>query len=371
MNPDNPSTQVVTKSALTQARKNLSHTAFIDLNQQAVNAYYTAHPEIKTWHGYRLCAIDGSQIRMPDEPDIVEAFGVNPGKENQKDCPLALASVYYDVLNHISIDSSINHTKASERECAASHLNHAHPDDLSILDRGYNAFWLYALYVTKNQPFCMRAKINRGLLFKQFAESGKAQTVITLEPNKRSVEQCIEKGLPTCPLKLRLIRVELDGEIEVLITNLMDEEALPTGEFKELYHLRWGVEENYKRLKQWVEIENFSGKSVLSVYQDFYAKVLTTNLTAMVANAAQKQVDKATAHRKYAYQVNFAQALSKIKNTLLELLWLSTQKLQRRLKELIDHMACTIEPIRKGRSYSRPKSKLKNRIFYCNYKRAK
>ena len=361
----------MTKSALTQARKNLSHTAFIDLNQQAVNAYYSAHPEIKTWHGYRLCAIDGSQIRMPDEPDIVEAFGVNPGKENQKDCPLALASVYYDVLNHISIDSSISHTTASERECAASHIEHAHPNDLSILDRGYNAFWLYALYVTKNQPFCMRAKINQGLLFKQFAESGKAQTVITLEPNKRSIEQCIEKGLPTCPLKLRLIGVELDGEVEVLITNLMDEQALPASEFKALYHLRWGAEENYKRLKQWVEIENFSGKSVLSVKQDFYAKVFTTNLTSMVANSAQKQIDKATAHRKYDYQVNFAQALSKMKNTLMELLRLSTQKLQRRLKALIEHMACTIEPIRKGRSYSRPKSKMKNRIFYCNYKRAK
>jgi hypothetical protein len=53
---------------------------------------------------------------------------------------LALVSVYYDVLNHISIDSSINHTTASERDCAAAHLNYALPNDLSILDRGYNAF---------------------------------------------------------------------------------------------------------------------------------------------------------------------------------------------------------------------------------------
>ena len=53
-----------------------------------------------------------------------------------------------------------------------------------------------------------------------------------------------------------------DGEVEVLITNLMDEQALPACEFKELYHLRWGAEENYKRLKQWVEIENFSGMSI-------------------------------------------------------------------------------------------------------------
>ena len=318
----------------------------------------------KTWHGFRLCAIDGSQLRVPDEPEIVEAFGVNPGKENQKDCPLALVSVYYDVLNHISIDSSINPTTASERDCAAAHLNYALPNDLSILDRGYNAFWLYTLYEATGRYFCMRAKINQGLLYKQFAKSGKAQALITLEPNQRSLEQCLEKGLPTQPLRLRLIRVELqDGEVEVLITNLMDEQAFPASEFKELYHLRWGAEENYKRLKQWVEIEKFSGKSVLSVKQDFYAKVLSTNLTAMV--------DKATAHRRHDYQVNFAQALSKMKNTLIELLLLSARKLQGKLEALIDYIASTIEPIRRGRRYSRSDSKSKNRIFYCNYKRAK
>ena len=125
-----------------------------------MDAYYAAHPELKTWHGFRLCAIDGSQLRVPDEPDIVNAFGVNPGKENQKDCPLALVSVYYDVLNHISIDSSINPTTASERDCAAAHLNHAHPNDLSILDRSYNAFWLYVLYEATDRYFCRRAKIN-------------------------------------------------------------------------------------------------------------------------------------------------------------------------------------------------------------------
>jgi hypothetical protein len=130
------------------------------------------------------------------------------------------------------------------------HLNVAQPNDLSILDRGYNAFWLSALYEAKNRSFCMRAKINRGKQYKAFADSGKAQAIITLTPNKKSVEQCREKRLPTHSLKLRLIRVELDGDVEVLITNLMDEQVFSAHVFKEEYHLRWGVEENYKRLKQ-------------------------------------------------------------------------------------------------------------------------
>ena len=91
----------------------------------------------------------------------------------------------------------------------------------------------------------------------------------------------------------------------------------------------------------------------------------------MVANAAQQKVDKTTAHRQHDYQVNFAQTLSKMKNTLVELLLFTARKLQGKLAALIDYIACTIEPIRRGRSYSRTNSKSENRIFYCNYKRAK
>jgi hypothetical protein len=43
-----------------------------------------------------------------------------------------------------------------------------------------------------------------------------------------------------------------------------------------------------------VEIENFSGKSALSVKQDFYAKIIASNLTSLMALAAQKEVDKKT-----------------------------------------------------------------------------
>lgn len=284
---------------------------------------------------------------------------------------MALGSVYYDVLNHLSIDASINHTRASERECAASHLQFAQPNDPSILDRGYNAFWFYALYNKANSHFCMRAKINRGKQFEVFAHSGATEALITIEPNKISRQQCIDKHLPTEPLTLRLVRVELENEVEVLITNLLDNKRYPAGEFKSLYHLRWGVEENYKRLKKWVEIENFTGKSALSVKQDFYAKVLSSNLTAMLVNAAQHLVDEKTLSRKLPYQVNFAQAISKMKNTMVELMMLFNHRLRNRLIDLVTYIACTFEPVRHNRSYERKKRRPNSIPFYMNYKRAK
>ena len=44
--------------------------------------------------------------------------------------------------------------------------------------------------------------------------------------------------------------------------------------------------------KQWVEIENFSGKSALCVQQDFHAKIVTMNLTALMTLAAPRRVEK-------------------------------------------------------------------------------
>lgn len=107
-------------------------------------------------------------------------------------------------------------------------------------------------------------------------------------------------GLDLSPLKLRLIRVELDtGESEILITFLLDTKKYPHQQFADLYHLRWPVEEDYKTMKQWIEVENFSGKSDLSIYQDFYAKVFSKNLTSALIHPAQSQIDRNTENKRY------------------------------------------------------------------------
>ena len=93
-------------------------------------------------------------------------------------------------------------------------------------------------------------------------------------PNAASMRQCREGHLPADPLAVRLIRVELEsGEVEVLITSLRDTKAYPYCAFAKLYALRWGIEENYKREKQRLEIENFSGRTPWVLLQDFHAKI--------------------------------------------------------------------------------------------------
>ena len=92
------------------------------------------------------------------------------------------------------------------------------------------------------------------------------------------MSKCKELGLSTDPLRCRLVRIELEsGETEIVITSLLDDNEYPWEVFYDLYHSRWPVEEDYKVTKTWLTMENFSGKTVCSIYQDFHAKIFSKN----------------------------------------------------------------------------------------------
>ena len=57
---------------------------------------------------------------------------------------MGMASVFYDVLNHIVIDSSINPNSTSERDCAAKHLSNANKNDQILYDRGHTTMAMAA-----------------------------------------------------------------------------------------------------------------------------------------------------------------------------------------------------------------------------------
>ncbi|MCF6345761.1 MAG: hypothetical protein L3J00_04730 [Thiomicrorhabdus sp.] len=128
-----------------------------------------------------------------------------------------------------------------------------------------------------------------------------------------------------------------------------------------------------KRIKQWLEIENFSGKSALSVQQDFYAKILASNLTQLLCNQAQKIIQKKTKTRKLTYQVNFAQSVSKVKNTLVRLInqvKKGFNGISEQIEELINSMSLSPSAVRNNRSFSRKGRSHKHNFFYLSYKSA-
>jgi len=168
-------------------------------------------------------------------------------------------------------------------------------------------------------------------------------------------------------LGLRLIRIENDGKVAVLITSLIDIKKYPIVIFNDLYHQRWPVEEDYKTLKNRMELENFSGKSALSVYQDFHAKVFAKNLVWMMAFPVQNRLNENTSFRKYRYQINFTQAFSKSKGVIALLFHETVKRTRQLIGELQQIFQRTVEPIRPGRKYPR-NHKAKLRRYFLQYK---
>lgn len=356
--------RVVTKSAFTQARKKLKYEAFVELNQVQTTYYYQfLGPQ--TWYGWRLMAVDGSTVQVPNTSVNLEHFGAwQPARGGP--CPMARVSQMFDVLNDVTLDALIVPKAVGERELAARHFAHLHSNDLVLLDRGYPAFWLFALILDKRAQFCARMKLSGWDVVKRFVASGLSEQTVVVQPTYAARRECRDRKLSTKPLTIRLIRIELDnGEIEVLATSLLDDKTYPISVFKELYHQRWPVEEQYKVIKCRIEVENFSGTSVLAVYQDFHAKAFTANLTAILAQPAQEVVSQDDAEKKYLYQVNRTNAISKMKDTVV--LLFQRNNILSLLHDLWQLMIKTIEPIRPGRSYPRTKRVKPNR-FPVSYK---
>jgi hypothetical protein len=364
LNDEEVAIRMVTKSAFSQARKKLKYGAFVELNQTQV-AYFYNHFEPRTWRGFRLVAVDGSTSELPRTAEVIKHFGAwHPAKGDP--CPIARVSQMFDVINQVTLEATIAPKALGERALAALHCVLLKAGDLVLLDRGYPAFWLFALVLAQGAHFCARMPLSGWLVVEQFVASGLAEQIVTLYPSYAARKECLARQLSTEPLIVRLIRVELDtGEVEVLATSLLDSARYPVAVFKELYHQRWPVEEDYKVMKSRIEIENFTGTSVLAVYQDFHAKLFTKNLTAILAYPAQQAVRRNSQGKKYTYQVNMTNALSKMKDTIV-LLFQRTAILPI-LSRLWQVMTQVIEPIRPGRSFPR-KKRVKRRRFPMTYK---
>ncbi|MCK5097743.1 MAG: transposase, partial [Desulfobacteraceae bacterium] len=213
--------RIVSKAALAKARMKLKYEAFIELNVQMVDYFYENFKPLK-WHGFNLLAIDGTTVQLPRIEAITEHFGAWYPRQGDK-CPMARVSQMFDPLNKITIDAIISPKNEGERELAAFHFLNLLSDDLVLLDRGYPAYWIFNLIISLGSNFCARVQRKRWKIVRQFYNSGKKEKVIALPVFPSSIKQCKKMGLDLKPIKLRLIRVELDtGEVEILITSLLD-----------------------------------------------------------------------------------------------------------------------------------------------------
>lgn len=320
----------VTNGAWTQARAKLRHTVFIELNQQIVlpEFYSPSNSEhCQRWRGHRLLGVDGSTLRLPAHPETAAEFGVSTAM-NQKGKPLdeytvARISVLYDLLNDIGLDAEMAPQTTGEREMAINQLRYVAKNDVLVWDRGYTGFLMMARTRAHGAHFIGRCsdrsfftaqelfKMNRdgrSMVVKQMAAPAHQPALRALNMPLEMVVRFVSVRLPT-------------GELEVLVTSLLDEEMYPTAEFLDVYHWRWKHETYHQMLKSRLDLENWTGQTLEAIRQDVQAAVFVSNLESLLSQEVQEELSKGDADRKYPLQVNRAVSYHALKERLLDLLF--------------------------------------------------
>lgn len=351
-----------TKSAFVQARKKVKPEVFDRLSQLLLNEFYTDNDAaIKLWKGFRLLAVDGSRITLPITEELKDIYGES---KNQTNTVLVQArcSVIYDVLNKYVLDGKLVALKQGERDLALSHLQYCKSKDLLLYDRGYPSYDFIHEHTKRGFDYLMRVKNSFSSVIIDFGQSGKRSLVVEIYPGKNT-KIADKQYTKNSPIKVRLIRVELaKGQVEILMTSLLDSNTYPTSLFKQLYFKRWGVETFYDELKNKLKVEHFSGYSNQSIQQDFKATLFVSNVQTLIVSELEDELKENNQGKKYEYKINTNMSYGLLKNRVVTLFLDKQSDNENIVEELKKLFKSHLVPIRPKRAFDRNTGKYRARI---------
>jgi hypothetical protein len=210
-----------------------------------------------------------------------------------------------------------------------------------------------------------------------FWDSDKLDEVITYMPSISVKYESKKQGydIELNPVQLRLIKYTIDNETYICSTTLLDTEKYPLNEFPSVYHGRWGIEELYKISKEFIDVEDFHGKTERGVKQECYAHILLINLARIFESEADKQLPpppsqlrKSSPEEKNSYWQDFCGEIKNIKINFKNCLFIIGRSLEKLLSpmnhenlgflpRILDSISRVRQKIRPGRRVPRQSRK--------------
>ena len=364
--------ELMTSSAFVQQRDKLLPEAM----EYLLHEFNTQCNDTKTYEGYHLYAVDGTDVNIAKNPDA-DSFIENGQNEGYNQLHV---NALYDLLNKTYVDAIIQpRPKMYEVKAAIDMIKRNSLSDKTILiaDRGYGSMNLMEhIHRTENLEYLIRVKNDyikeiKALPMKELDttisielrttqtnedkllyEQGKAKWIIG--PSKFGKEK---KGITwdfesPFTMTLRVVRFKItDNTYETIVTSL-NRFAFPTNKIKELYHLRWGIETSFRELKYAIGLVNFHAKKEDFIKQEIFARLIMYNFCERITL---RVVIKQSKENKWTYQANFTMGIH-----------ICVDFFRYRGKEPPDVeklISRYILPVREGRADVR-KSKPKSAVFF-------
>ena len=329
------SPNVATSSAFLQQRDKLLPEALDYLLHEFTDT--CARP--KTYRGYRLYAVDGSDIQILTDPTDEKTYF--PPAPTRWEMNLLHIDAMYDLCTHLYVDTIVRGKRGFSEYSALNkmvdRMNVTEPTVI-IADRGYESYNVFAHIQEKGCYFLIRIKdvgrpgiisaaqlpdseefdiVNDLLLTRK--QTNQVKQLMKNEPNKyRHISNTSPFDFLDLhtnmfyPMSFRIVRFQVEpGVFESVATNL-PADSFPPDELKLLYHMRWGIETSFRHLKHTLGLLNFHSKKTEYIVQEIFAKFIMYNFCEMITSHVVIQ----ERNRKYIYNVNFSSAVLICRNFL-------------------------------------------------------
>lgn len=328
----------VSKQAFSKARAGLNP-EYVRKFADGIAEIHAKDTDAPSYQGMRLIAIDGTDIAVENSSELKKVFGCSGSKRN---AATALGSLAYGPLDHAIYDCQLAPYAADERDLAKRHISRLQElglgGSLLLFDRWYPSAEFLAHLQNAGFFYVMRVRKKWNLQVDAVQTEG--QVTLSYENQE---------------FQVRVLKVEIPGGTETLLTNL-SEARLPRECAAELYFKRWGVESTFDTLKSKLQLENFSGKTEVSVFQDFYATVYLAGFAMICAEDADKIIEQQDQGKqlKYRRKSNLNRSIDCLRRRFYRILLEDDPVLRSNmLDRLCSDIALRPEPVRPGRSPAR------------------
>ncbi|NUQ24736.1 MAG: transposase [Saprospiraceae bacterium] len=322
-----------------QRRKLIKPDFFRDFFLHTTQAFYHRFP-VKTWRRFRLLAVDGTGLRLPDESWLGEALGWHENQHGH--VPSVRWLITFDLLNQIIIKVQLHPRRQGEIAVAMPLIKDMPANTLAIYDRGFAGFAIPFLHRFYGTHCIIRLKTDFNPTVVDFVQSNETERIITPRLTHRALSAVCKLGLEPSRnevIPLRLIRVDLpSGEVEVLLTTLMHRQHFHHRHFADLYN-----------------------RALFAMY----------NLQSILIASKQKALQRINQRRKFDYQINRNVTVGIIKRYLPLLFIDEIKAWYAKIHCLLDDLIRHLEPIRPRPSRVRKRKFLRGterHIYEPNYK---
>ena len=323
-----------TSSAFVQARAKVLPEAF----ELLLHLFNNAYPCTETYKGYRLIAVDGSDLNIPYDPQDRTTLH----KNQHKACSLYHINAAYDILNNRYVDLIVQGNTNNYEQKAMWTMAERFPEKKTIFiaDRNYPTWNNMEHIIRSGKYFLIRTKDihSSTSLLRKFGLPDSEfdmdiHTTLTTNltmslkyPDKfrflstSSTFDFFDAENPFYDVSYRVVRFKLDGtdDYECIITNLSRNE-FSVEDIKYLYGLRWQEEISFRHLKYSADLSAVHARKRSSILQEIWARAILYNFSfIIIQELAKRKAGRKRKKRKYEYVINKTRAIHLIRDLLLK-----------------------------------------------------